>query len=82
MTIGMLVESMAGKAGALHGRFQNATPFQFNEQQRAIDYFGQQLRAAGYHYCGSEPLYSGTLGTEVRGAAAAAACHGAHGRHC
>ena len=66
MTIGMLVESMAGKAGALHGRFQNATPFQFNERQRAVDYFGAQLRAAGYHYCGSEPLYSGTLGTEVR----------------
>ena len=27
MTIGMLVESMAGKAGALHGIFQDSTPF-------------------------------------------------------
>jgi len=27
MTIGMLIESMAGKAGALHGAFQDATPF-------------------------------------------------------
>jgi DNA-directed RNA polymerase I subunit RPA2 len=28
MTIGMLVESMAAKAGALNGRFVDASPFQ------------------------------------------------------
>ena len=28
MTIGMLVESLASKAGALNGRFVDATPFQ------------------------------------------------------
>lgn len=28
MTIGMLVESMAGKAGSMHGLAQDATPFQ------------------------------------------------------
>lgn len=27
MTIGMLVESMAGKAGSMHGLAQDATPF-------------------------------------------------------
>ena len=48
MTIGMLIESMAGKAGALHGHFQNATPFQFDERNTAVDYFGEQLKAAGY----------------------------------
>ena len=58
MTIGMLCESMAGKAGALHGQFQDSTPFRFHEKQRAIDYFGEQLRAAGYAYGGSETLYS------------------------
>ena len=65
MTIGMLCESMAGKAGALGGQFQDSTPFRFGEQDRAIDYFGRQLRAAGYAYYGSEPLYSGTNGTEL-----------------
>ena len=42
MTIGMLVESMAGKAGALHGKFQDSTPFRFHEEEgnRAVDYFG------------------------------------------
>ena len=64
MTIGMLVESMAGKAGALHGHFQDATPFSFHESgdQTSIDYFGEQLRASGYNYYGSEPLYSGVSG--------------------
>ena len=62
MTIGMLIESMAGKAGALHAKFQDGSPFQFDENNRAVDYFGQQLRAAGYNYLGSEPLYSGISG--------------------
>jgi DNA-directed RNA polymerase I subunit RPA2 len=64
MTIGMLIESMAGKSGALHGMFQDATPFSFHEtgDKLAIDYFGEQLQNAGYNYYGSEPLYSGVSG--------------------
>ena len=64
MTIGMLVESMAGKSGALHGTFQDATPFSFHESgdKVSIDYFGEQLQAAGYNYYGSEALYSGSSG--------------------
>ncbi len=65
MTIGMLVESMAGKAGALHGKFQDGTPFKFDEKHRAVDYFGQQLVAAGYNYSGNEVLYSGVTGEEL-----------------
>ncbi|KAF9478398.1 DNA-directed RNA polymerase I polypeptide 2 [Pholiota conissans] len=64
MTIGMLVESMAGKAGAMHGIAQDATPFKFTEQDTAIDYFGKQLTAAGYNYYGNEPMYSGITGQE------------------
>jgi len=64
MTIGMLIESMAGKSGALHGMFQDATPFSFHEtsDKLAVDYFGEQLQEAGYNYYGSEPLYSGVSG--------------------
>lgn len=62
MTIGMLVESMAGKAGACHGRFQDATPFQFDEHHRVIDFFGDQLKSAGYNYYGTETMYSGVTG--------------------
>jgi DNA-directed RNA polymerase I subunit RPA2 len=64
MTIGMLIESMAGKSGACHGMFQSATPFSFHESgdKIAVDYFGEQLQKAGYSYYGSEPLYSGVSG--------------------
>ncbi|PYH41453.1 DNA-directed RNA polymerase I core subunit RPA135 [Aspergillus saccharolyticus JOP 1030-1] len=64
MTIAQMVESMAGKAGALHGHPQDCTPFQFSEENTAVDYFGQQLRKAGYNYFGNEPLYSGITGKE------------------
>lgn len=65
MTIGMFVESLAGKAGALHGLAQESTPFRFDEQNTAVDYFGHQLRAAGYNYYGNEPMYSGITGQEL-----------------
>jgi len=65
MTIGMLLESMAGKAGASHGITEDSTPFRFSEKHRAVDYFGEQLRAAGYAYHGKETLYSGIYGTEM-----------------
>jgi len=62
MTIGMMVESMAGKAGALHGQFQDSTPFRFDEKTRAVEHFATQLHQAGYNYYGNETLYSGYTG--------------------
>ena len=71
MTIGMLIESMAGKSAASCGRFQDGTPFAFQEHRKAVDFFGtfhssvsfrshslpgSQLCAAGYEYFGSEPV--------------------------
>ena len=66
MTVGMLMESMAGKSGAAHGVDQDGTPFMFSEEDRAVDYFGKQLLDAGYNYYGSEPMYSGLTGTEMQ----------------
>lgn len=65
MTIGMFVESLAGKAGALHGLAQDSTPFKFDEENTAGDYFGEQLKNAGYNYHGNEPMYSGITGEEL-----------------
>ncbi|KAE8836184.1 hypothetical protein HRS9139_04282 [Pyrenophora teres f. teres] len=65
MTIGMFIESLAGKSGALHGMAQDSTPFQFDEQNTAVDHFGQQLMKAGYNYYGNEPMYSGFTGEEL-----------------
>jgi DNA-directed RNA polymerase I subunit RPA2 len=66
MTIGMLIESMAGKSGALHGEFQDATTFSFDEEHPAGEYFGEQLAKAGYNYYGNEVMYSGTTGVEFK----------------
>jgi DNA-directed RNA polymerase I subunit RPA2 len=66
MTIGMFVESLAGKAGALHGVAQDATAFKFNEDHCAADFFGEQLAAAGFNYHGNEPMYSGITGEEFK----------------
>lgn len=66
MTIGMLLESMAGKSGALLGLDQDGSPFEFGEGDRAVDHFGKQLLRAGYNYYGSETMYSGILGTELQ----------------
>jgi len=66
MTIGMLVESMGGKSAALHGIRHDASAFQFTEDDRAVDYMGKQLAAAGYNYHGSEVLYSGITGVELK----------------
>ncbi|KAK7111027.1 DNA-directed RNA polymerase I subunit RPA2-like [Littorina saxatilis] len=65
MTIGMMIESMAGKSGALHGLFHDATPFTFSEDQPAAAYFGELLHAAGYNELGTETMYCGETGTEL-----------------
>ena len=36
----------------------------FTEEDTAIEYFGEQLLAAGYNYYGNEPMYSGITGQE------------------
>ncbi|XP_051503671.1 DNA-directed RNA polymerase I subunit RPA2 isoform X2 [Myxocyprinus asiaticus] len=65
MTIGMLIESMAGKSAALHGLCHDATPFTFSEESSALEHFGEMLKAAGYNYYGTERLYSGLSGLEL-----------------
>lgn len=64
MTIGMLVESMAGKSAALHGVAHDATPFTFSDEAPASAYFGEQLVKAGYNFYGHEKFYSGITGEE------------------
>ncbi|KAK9380150.1 uncharacterized protein V2V93DRAFT_371774 [Kockiozyma suomiensis] len=66
MTIGMFVESLAGKAGAMHGIAQDSTPFQFDEKNTAADHFGKQLADCGFNYHGNEPMYSGITGEEFK----------------
>merc|ERR1719193_381835 len=68
MTIAMMIEQMAGKSGAIHGKVHDATPFTFSEDadNDAITYFAEQLESAGYNYYGNETLYSGVSGVELK----------------
>ena len=65
MTIGMMIESLAGKAAAVNGECYDATPFTFSEEHPAIEYFGEMLRKAGFNYYGTEKMYSGVSGVEL-----------------
>uniref|UniRef100_A0A915C6V3 DNA-directed RNA polymerase subunit beta n=3 Tax=Parascaris TaxID=6254 RepID=A0A915C6V3_PARUN len=65
MTIGMMIESMAGKAAAMHGAYYDASPFVFSEKKTAINHFGRLLTLAGYNYYGNETMYSGVDGREM-----------------
>lgn len=75
---GMMIESMAGKAAAMHGETYDASPFVFkyfllycqnslcfSEKNTAIDHFGQLLTKAGYNYYGNETFYSGVDGRQM-----------------
>jgi DNA-directed RNA polymerase I subunit RPA2 len=65
MTIGMMIEFMAGKSGSLYGTAHDSTPFQFEQSQSAIDYYGKLLQKAGYNYYGTESMYSGINGRQL-----------------
>nr|CAB3265012.1 DNA-directed RNA polymerase I subunit RPA2-like [Phallusia mammillata] len=65
MTIGMMIESMAGKSAALQGHVYDATPFTFTEDQPAVEHFGELLRKAGFNFHGTETLYSGVSGLQL-----------------
>uniref|UniRef100_A0A5S6QQ32 DNA-directed RNA polymerase subunit beta n=1 Tax=Trichuris muris TaxID=70415 RepID=A0A5S6QQ32_TRIMR len=62
MTVGMMIESMAGKAASLGGTKLDSTPFKYSERNPAVKHFGDLLTKAGYNYYGNERMYSGIDG--------------------
>lgn len=66
MTIAMMIETMAGKHAAVKGTVYDATPFKFGEDNTAVEYFAKQLEGCGYNYYGTERMYSGTDGRELK----------------
>ncbi len=58
MTLGQLMESIAGKVAALRGKFVDGTPF-FEED---IEDLKKQLLLFGYPMDGTEPMYDGRTG--------------------
>lgn len=70
MTIAMLLESIAAKGGSLRGEFVDATPFASSVENgnagELVDELGPMLASYGFNYHGSEVLYSGVYGTELK----------------
>ncbi|XP_076031533.1 RNA polymerase I subunit Rpl135 [Oratosquilla oratoria] len=62
MTAGKLLELIAGKAAAEFGKSFNSTPFEFDDENPAFDFFGKILEKGGFNYYGEDILYSGTDG--------------------
>lgn len=63
MTIGMMLESMSGKASAMTGEVVDATPFRFSEKDTAGNNYGELLQNNGFNYYGTERMYSGVDGS-------------------
>lgn len=68
MTIGMLIESLASKAGALTGNWVDATPFQASDGKpgNPAEHYGRMLEANGYAKHGQETMISGLTGEEMQ----------------
>ena len=58
MTVGQLIESIAGKVGALSGRYVDGTPF-YGEKPEGLK---AELLLRGYPADGTEPMYDGRTG--------------------
>ncbi len=62
MTVGQFLESIAGKYGALAGRFIDGSPFvSFNYEELA-----EMLRSVGFEYKGTEVMYDGRTGRKFK----------------
>eukprot|EP00210_Caulerpa_lentillifera_P003726 g3559.t1 len=62
MTIGMLIESLTAKSGALSGEFVDCSPFQQcdnPEAENVVQYCGRHLMRHGFHHYGTESMISG-----------------------
>ena len=64
MTIGQLIESLMGKACVMHGSFGNCTAYTNNGTKH--ESFGSVLTEYGFHSSGTEVLYNGMTGEQVK----------------
>ncbi|KAI0987754.1 hypothetical protein GJ496_003572 [Pomphorhynchus laevis] len=66
MTLGMMLEFLTAKSGAILGKPIDASPFQFDDDRddevSSFDFFGEILRRCGFSHHGTEIMYSGITG--------------------
>lgn len=61
MTVGYLIEIIAGKVGASSGKIIDATPF----TGQTIEELEKQLKEMGFRYDGKETMYNGITGKKM-----------------
>jgi len=69
MTIGMMIESLTSKSGALTGEFIDCSPFRQCDDpdlENIVDSCGKQLMHHGFHHQGTETMISGITGEEMQ----------------
>ena len=64
MTIGQLVECIAGKAAAMYGGFADCTAYT-NDTLSSIRQYGELLTTMGFHSTGNEVMYNGYTGEQM-----------------
>ena len=62
MSVGQVIEMLAGKAGAMEGRRMDGTPFTGADEE---DLIKDLLRENGYETAGRESLYNGITGERI-----------------
>ncbi|VDN36955.1 unnamed protein product, partial [Dibothriocephalus latus] len=65
MTMGMMIEFLAGKSAALTGNRVDATPFQWSEENPPFNEYAEQLTNSGFNYWGTEMMMSGLTGKKL-----------------
>lgn len=65
MSIGMFIENMATKCGAMQGEYQDGTMFKYGEKNQAHIIFGEMLEKHGFKRGGGEIMYSGVYGVPL-----------------
>ncbi|THD25069.1 DNA-directed RNA polymerase subunit beta [Fasciola hepatica] len=65
MTMGMMIEFLAGKSAALTGKRVDATSFQWTEDNPPFNDYCQELARHGFNYWGTEMMMSGCNGRQL-----------------
>nr|CAH8843191.1 unnamed protein product [Trichobilharzia regenti] len=65
MTMGMMIEFLAGKSAALTGTRVDATPFQWSEDSPPYEDYCRILTDCGFNHWGTETMMSGSTGRQL-----------------
>ncbi|CAH8519133.1 unnamed protein product [Heterobilharzia americana] len=65
MTMGMMIEFLAGKSAALTGKRVDATPFQWSEDSPPYEDYCRILTDCGFNHWGTETMMSGSTGRQL-----------------